>query len=120
MFFPAFYSFFYGGTYNTYLALHFSVRSRALSSLITRESNTILSVTVCGSNTILAICTVVTVLLYGLLLDSTRFSQKNRAWISFGVWLVPQAACFIWTGVNYGRWGVGTTDETYYIYDYGR
>jgi hypothetical protein len=34
----SFYSFFYGGTYSTYLSLHFSVRARALSSLITRES----------------------------------------------------------------------------------
>lgn len=34
---PAFYSFFYGGTMGTYLSLHFSVRARALSSLITRE-----------------------------------------------------------------------------------
>lgn len=62
----------------------------------------------------------VTVLLYGLLLDTPRFTQKTRAWIGLSVWLVPQVACFIWTGVNYGRWGVGTKTETYYIYDYGR
>lgn len=34
---PSFYSFFYGGTLGTYLSLHFSVRARALSSLIVRE-----------------------------------------------------------------------------------
>lgn len=36
LFLPAFYSFFYGGTMGTYLSLHFSVRARALSSLIIR------------------------------------------------------------------------------------
>lgn len=36
IFVPAFYSFFYGGTMGTYLSLHFSVRARALSSLIMR------------------------------------------------------------------------------------
>lgn len=45
MFFPAFYSFFYGGTLGTYLALHFSVRTRALSSLITRKSPKFLLIT---------------------------------------------------------------------------
>lgn len=37
IFIPAFYSFFYGGTMGTYLSLHFSVRARALSTLITRK-----------------------------------------------------------------------------------
>lgn len=37
IFIPAFYSFFYGGTMGTYLSLHFSVRARALSSLIVRK-----------------------------------------------------------------------------------
>jgi hypothetical protein len=37
MFLPAFYSFFLGGTFGTYLSLNFSVRARALSSLIVRE-----------------------------------------------------------------------------------
>lgn len=35
---PSFYSFFYGGTMGTYLSLHFSVRARALSSLLVRTS----------------------------------------------------------------------------------
>ena len=42
MFVPAFYSFFYGGTNGTYLSLHFSVRARALSSLVSREHNILL------------------------------------------------------------------------------
>jgi uncharacterized membrane protein YjjP (DUF1212 family) len=37
IFLPSFYSFFYGGTMGTYLSLHFSVRARALSSLLVRE-----------------------------------------------------------------------------------
>ena len=37
MFVPAFYSFFCGGVMGTYLSLHFSVRSRALSSFLYRE-----------------------------------------------------------------------------------
>lgn len=36
IFVPSFYSFFYGGTMGTYLSLHFSVRARALSSLLVR------------------------------------------------------------------------------------
>lgn len=36
VFIPAFYSFFYGGVYGTYLTNHFSTRARALSSLIVR------------------------------------------------------------------------------------
>lgn len=40
MFVPAFYSFFIGGTFGTYLSLNFSVRSRALSSLIVRKYRT--------------------------------------------------------------------------------
>ena len=34
---PALYSFFYGAVCGTYLSLNFSVRSRALSSLVMRE-----------------------------------------------------------------------------------
>ena len=44
MFLPSFFSFFYGGTMGTYLSLHFSVRSRALSSLLVRESDFFLAV----------------------------------------------------------------------------
>ncbi|EFX05847.1 membrane protein [Grosmannia clavigera kw1407] len=89
VFLPAFYSFFYGGTMGTYLSLHFSVRSRALSSLITPS------------------LTIVMVLAYGRLLDARSLSQKRRAWIAFVLWAVPQAACFVWIGVEYGKFGRG-------------
>jgi hypothetical protein len=38
MFLPSFYSFFLGGSFGTYLSLNFSVRARALSSLLLRRS----------------------------------------------------------------------------------
>ncbi|CZR42805.1 uncharacterized protein FPRO_10108 [Fusarium proliferatum ET1] len=84
---PAFYSFFCGGTMGTYLSLHFSVRARALSSLL------------------LPTLSIVEVILYGKLLDRTRWSQTKRAWISFACWLIPQAACFIWIGIEYSKFG---------------
>ncbi|GKT50576.1 uncharacterized protein ColSpa_10757 [Colletotrichum spaethianum] len=86
---PAFYSFFYGGTMGTYLSLHFSVRARALSSLITPS------------------LTIVMVIVYGKILDMRRWSQAKRAWISFIFWVIPQAACFIWIGIEYGKFGGG-------------
>ncbi|TDZ44891.1 UNC93-like protein 2 [Colletotrichum trifolii] len=85
---PAFYSFFYGGTMGTYLSLHFSVRARALSSLITPT------------------ITIPMVLAYGKLLDTARWSQSRRAWISFAMWSIPQAAGFIWIGIEYGKFGL--------------
>ncbi|RKL20289.1 hypothetical protein BFJ68_g2998 [Fusarium oxysporum] len=82
---PAFYSFFCGGTMGTYLSLHFSVRARALSSLL------------------LPTLSIIEVMAYGKLLDRTRWSQTKRAWISFACWLIPQAACFIWIGIEYAK-----------------
>ncbi|RMZ71107.1 major facilitator superfamily transporter [Pyrenophora seminiperda CCB06] len=83
VFIPAFYSFFYGGTMGTYLSLHFSVRARALSSLIVP-------------------CIVIPcVLAFGRLLDSTRIPQKRKAWIGFLIWVIPQGACFIWIALEY-------------------
>ncbi|KAF6797012.1 major facilitator superfamily transporter [Colletotrichum sojae] len=84
---PAFYSFFFGGTMGTYLSLHFSVRARALSSLITPS------------------LTIFMVILYGKLLDMTRWTQAKRAWIAFACWVIPQAACFIWIGIEYSKFG---------------
>lgn len=72
-FLPAFYSFFYGGTMGTYLTLHFSVRSRALSTMVT------------------PICTIPSVVIFGKLLDSQRWSQKTRAWLALVSWIIPQA-----------------------------
>jgi hypothetical protein len=62
-----------------------------------------------------AIVTLVTVLLYGLMLDSKRFTQRQKAWMAFFGWLIPQAGCFIWTGILYGQWGQRTP---YHAYDY--
>ncbi|KAK1993281.1 major facilitator superfamily transporter [Colletotrichum falcatum] len=86
---PAFYSFFCGGTMGTYLSLHFSVRARALSSLLVPS------------------LTIVMILAYGKLMDMTRWSQSKRAWVSFVLWTIPQAASFVWMGIEYGKFGGG-------------
>ncbi|KAK1977117.1 major facilitator superfamily domain-containing protein [Colletotrichum cereale] len=86
-FVPAFYSFFFGGTLGTYLTLHFSVRARALSSMVT------------------PMCTIPSVIVYGKLLDMQRWSQKTRAWITLCSWVIPQAACFVWLGIEYYKFG---------------
>ncbi|KAH6886962.1 major facilitator superfamily transporter [Thelonectria olida] len=95
VFLPAFYSFFYGGTMGTYLSLHFSVRARALSSLITPS------------------IVIPMVIAFGRLLDTSRWSQARRAWISFAFWVIPQAACFIWIGIEYSKFGTSTAALDY-------
>ncbi|RBR10207.1 uncharacterized protein FIESC28_09593 [Fusarium coffeatum] len=96
MFVPAFYSFFYGGSMGTYLNLHFSVRARALSSMV------------------MPCLVIVMVIAYGKLLDTAHWSQKKRAWIAFAFWAIPQAACFIWIGIEYSKFGGGATDALDY------
>jgi MFS family permease len=83
IFVPAFYSFFYGGTMGTYLSLHFSVRARALSSLL------------------VPVITIPSVIIFGKLLDLTRWPQRTRAWAAMAVWGLPQVACFIWVALEY-------------------
>ncbi|CAI7583587.1 unnamed protein product [Penicillium glandicola] len=95
LFLPAFYSFFYGGTMGTYLSLHFSVRARALSSLVIPS------------------VTIPIVIAYGKLLDLSRWSQPRRAWVAFALWVIPQAACFIWIGIEYSRFGAATLGLDY-------
>ncbi|KAJ5362552.1 hypothetical protein N7541_003396 [Penicillium brevicompactum] len=95
LFLPAFYSFFYGGTMGTYLSLHFSVRARALSSLIIPS------------------VTIPIVIAYGKLLDFSRWSQTKRAWIAFALWAIPQAGCFIWIGIKYSQFGSATLGLDY-------
>lgn len=95
VFMPAFYSFFYGGVYGTYLTNHFSTRARALSSLI------------------VPCCTIIMVTIYGRLLDNRRWKQRTRAWVALAFWAVPQAACLIWTGVIFGKYGNATTAFDY-------
>ncbi|KAF4345823.1 major facilitator superfamily transporter [Fusarium beomiforme] len=90
---PAFYSFFCGGTMGTYLSLHFSVRARALSSFV-----------------------YLLVMAYGKLLDRSSWSQPKRAWISFVCWVIPQAAAFIWIGIEYAKFGGGKLEHAL---DYG-
>lgn len=97
VFVPAFYSFFYGGTMGTYLSLHFSVRSRAMSTLI------------------MPIIVIVMVIAYGRLLDMRRWSQAHRAWIAFALWVVPQIGCFIWIGIEYSKFGEATTALDYVL-----
>ncbi|OCF32125.1 membrane protein [Kwoniella heveanensis BCC8398] len=96
VFMPAFYSFFYGGVYGTYLSLHFSVRARALSSLIVPT------------------CTILMVTVYGILLDNKRWTQRQKAACATILWVVPQAAGLIWTGCIYGKYG-----QTKIALDYG-
>ncbi|CZT15299.1 uncharacterized protein RCC_01163 [Ramularia collo-cygni] len=96
IFLPAFYSFFYGGTMGTYLSLHFSVRSRALSSLLVPT------------------IVIPMVIAYGRLLDMKRWSRGKRAWIAFLVWLIPQICGFIWIGIEYSKYGQATK-----AFDYG-
>ncbi|XPS99442.1 hypothetical protein M3J09_008619 [Ascochyta lentis] len=87
VFIPAFYSFFYGGTMGTYLSLHFSVRARALSSLL------------------VPCITIPSVILFGKLLDNQRWSQRRRAWVAFLAWIIPQMGCFIWVAIEYHQLG---------------
>ncbi|KAM0722871.1 hypothetical protein Q7P37_001069 [Cladosporium fusiforme] len=101
---PSFYSFFYGGTMGTYLSLHFSVRARALSSLLVPS------------------ITIPSVIIFGKLLDSQWWPQKRRAWTGFLVWIIPQIACFIWIGIQYSKLKTGaaliTKDTTSWIRAY--
>ncbi|RMZ21445.1 hypothetical protein D0859_14542 [Hortaea werneckii] len=85
IFIPSFYSFFYGGTMGTYLSLHFSVRARALSSLLVPS------------------IVIPSVLAFGKLLDSQWLAQRRRAWVALTMWAIPQGACFIWIGILYSR-----------------
>lgn len=34
-----------------------------------------------------------------------RWSRGRRAWVAFLFWLLPQIACFIWIGIEYGKYG---------------
>ncbi|GFZ52221.1 hypothetical protein JCM24511_09994 [Saitozyma sp. JCM 24511] len=89
MFIPAFYSFFYGGVFNTYLSLHFSTESRALSSFIT------------------PVGTIILVNIYGRIIDNKSLSQKTRAKLGLAMWAIPQAAVFIWVAIIYSKFSSG-------------
>ncbi|KAK8036365.1 major facilitator superfamily transporter [Apiospora marii] len=104
MFLPSFFSFFYGGTMGTYLSLHFSVRSRALSSLLVRKSASP-GLLRCFILTAAAIFTISSVLAFGKLLDGNLATQKRRAYVCCMMWILPIAAGFIWIGIEYSRLG---------------
>ena len=40
------------------------------------------------------------VIIYGVVLDNGKMSQKKRAWMAFLCWVIPQTAAFIWLAVN--------------------
>ena len=52
---------------------------------------------------------------FGRLLDLKHWSQKTRAWISFAFWVIPQAACFIWIGLEYTSLGTGKASLDYVL-----
>ncbi|WWC97353.1 hypothetical protein V866_004232 [Kwoniella sp. B9012] len=83
---PSFYSFFFLGTYSTFLATHFSVRARALASFLGPTG---------------AVCTA---LLFGRFLDSKRISQRVKIWLGMTLVLVPQLASFIWVGIEWNKY----------------
>lgn len=45
------------------------------------------------------------VMAYGKLLDMKRWSQVQRAWLAFVIWVIPQIGCFIWIGIEYSKYG---------------
>lgn len=55
------------------------------------------------------------VMLYGKLLDMKIWSQKQRAWFAFFTWVVPQMGCFIWIGIEYGKYGTHKTTLDYLL-----
>jgi uncharacterized membrane protein len=64
----------------------------------------------------LASVTIPMVIAYGKLLDMSRWSQPKRAWISFALWAILQAACFIWIGIEYSKFGTATASLDYKEY----
>ncbi|KAI1380273.1 duf895 domain protein membrane protein [Hypoxylon crocopeplum] len=75
-------TYFGDGVWGTYLSLHFSVRARALHSLVTPLLAVLINP------------------LFGMILDMKRFGPKRKATIAFWVWTIPSAAMLIWVMVN--------------------
>ncbi|WRT69888.1 uncharacterized protein IL334_006879 [Kwoniella shivajii] len=75
----AFWSFFYGGSWSTYLGLYFSVRARALSSLI----SPFLCIVGCFG--------------LGFILDLKSLSQRRRAQLGLFVVVVLNVATYVWS-----------------------
>lgn len=77
--FWAFWSFFYSGTWSTYLATYFTVRTRALSSLI----SPFFCIVGCFG--------------LGFVLDSKRLSQRRRAQVGLLIVVVLNIGVYIWS-----------------------
>ncbi|KAL2851173.1 major facilitator superfamily domain-containing protein [Aspergillus pseudoustus] len=75
----AIWSFFYSGTWSTYLAIHFSVRARALSSLI----SPFFCIVGCFG--------------LGFILDMTGVSQRRRAQIGLYTVVLLNVGVYIWS-----------------------
>ncbi|KAK7210999.1 hypothetical protein V2G26_018177 [Clonostachys chloroleuca] len=75
----ALWSFFYGGSWSTYLAIHFSVRARALSSLI----SPFFCIVGCFG--------------LGFILDMKHLSQRRRAQIGLGVVVILNVGVYVWS-----------------------
>lgn len=111
----------------TYLSLHFSVRARALSSLIVRKCVRALSIPKTKNSKnfhrpdhqtdllrYTASIVIPLVIAYGRLLDLKHWPRRRRAWTAFAMWLIPQIASFIWIGIEYRNFN---NDKT--VLDYG-
>jgi hypothetical protein len=86
----------------TYLSLHFSVRARALSSLLVRKLSLIDQLpSIPVTDPFAAMITIPSVIVFGKFLDTKWCSQRRRAWTGIMVWIPLQAACFIWIGIIY-------------------
>lgn len=48
-----------------------------------------------------AAITIPSVVVFGKLLDSQRWSQRPKAWAAFSLWILPQTGCFIWVAFEY-------------------
>ncbi|PWY94563.1 MFS general substrate transporter [Aspergillus sclerotioniger CBS 115572] len=91
----AIWSFFYGGSWSTYLALYFSVRARALSSLIS------------------PFFCIIGCFCLGFILDTRYISQRRRAQIGLVIVVLLNIGVYIWSivkQVQFNRHNPGRID----------
>ncbi|KAK7180265.1 hypothetical protein DPSP01_009427 [Paraphaeosphaeria sporulosa] len=86
----AFWSFFYSGTWSTYLGTYFSVRSRALSSLV----SPFFCIVGCFG--------------LGFILDMKNFSQRRRAQIGLITVVVLNLGVYIWSVIMQTRFNASS------------
>ncbi|WVQ94653.1 hypothetical protein IAU59_001733 [Kwoniella sp. CBS 9459] len=75
-------TYFGDGVWGTYMSLHFSVRSRALSTLLC------------------SLAAVFVNLAFGKILDTKRWGPKRKATVAFWVFTIPGLTMLIWVMVN--------------------